>query len=633
MVKEREECQCSEADVDTPHSLENPLGISPGTRKLLRSANIPLEFRNSVQTTDWPATMHPIEDEDLAILSGAEDAYSEPTTAATFAEFEWRKPDEILHETWPPPETDTDRVDETEWEPPPEDVDVASSKISYLSDLTLNMTGVTHMTPGLQSLADIPIGGLVSASYSAFWLPPGNGMLYTDTDDYGRTVVRNKCEMTVFFQIEILKEGKVHVLRTRFSDFRPELRLYKGASLRMHISARDIKGLPGKLIIEWQRNGRPVKFVNIKKPGQQAQEQDQLEISAKDKEDLEAKIKKIEKEGWVFLVPPPQPLPKHPATTQEMLVGTIKLIPDNDPQNPCEDSDRLSVIWSAAEKSGSSSHEGPRSFYAGSNLIQIAEQPRDYTREGTQYKIFDLELYWAVKNPLNCCKTGHPYAVIQFAWARALIKQQGKFRKQVLGHDWTLDILDSEKSLARNGNAYDPRFTNNPRNTRPQTKPDIRPGKTPNRSGNKKNSKPAIVQQDSPGISFSHFFGERGEDSKFIPGLSGRGGCVIIDFVAFLVCDNPAFQQGNPAENYKRATVEKRIQYRIIFKFNGNAQAPNVIPKIISVYDKKGCKKPLEYYLKKVRELQQAYSRPLESLLEEDEKYKKENEKVTFEGC
>ncbi|SER06368.1 hypothetical protein SAMN05421690_100729 [Nitrosomonas sp. Nm51] len=622
MTKNRDERHRSGTDVDTPHSLENPLDISPEARELLQTANTPLEFRKEVQVTEWPVTAHAMEKEHWTIFPGTQETSIDSATLETPAEPEWQESDEFPHDAWPLPEAD--RMDETEWESPSGDVHVATSEISYLSDITLNMTGVAHMTSGLQNLAGIPIGGLVSASYSAFWLPPGNGMLYTDIDDYGRTVVRNKCEMTVFFQIEILKDGKVHLPRTRFSDFRPELKLFKGASLRMHISARSIKGLPGKLIIEWQRNGRPVKFVNIKKPGQQAQEKDQFEVTAKDKEDLEAKIKKIEKEGWVFLVPPPQPLPKHPATIQEMLVGTIKLIPDNDPQNPCEDSDRLSVIWSAAEKSGSFSHKGPRSFYAGSNLIQIAEKPRDYTREGTRYKIFDLELYWAVKNLLNCCKTSHPYAVIQFAWARALIKQQGKFRKQVLGHDWTLDILDSEKSLARNGNAYDPRFTNNPRNTRPQTKPDIRPGKTPG-------SKPAIVQQDSPGISFSHFFGERGDDNKFIPGLSGRGGCVIIDFIAFLVCDNPAFQQGNPAENYKRAKVEKRIQYRIVYSFKGNAQAPNVVPQIIRVKEIK-CK-TFGYYLKKSRVLRQAYSRPPESLLEEDEKYKKENEKVTFKGC
>lgn len=632
MAKERDDRQFFEETTGATHTAERITGISPEIRDLLRTANIPLEFKALLRATEFPSLTPVNKTEHVPIFAETEEDLTEPAVFENTAALEWLKSNELLDEEWQQPEIDHATEIESEAFPVhdparpvelPESIDgFETARLSYLSEMTLDMQGVAHMTPGLQSLAGKSISGLVSASYLAFWLPD-DGILYTDSDDFGRTVERTNCKMVVFFKIDILQKGKVILPNARFSDFRPELKLYQGASLVMRISANDIKGLPGKLIIEWKQNGKSVKFINIKKAGQQAQEKNQLEIGAKDIEDLKAQIKKIKEEGWAFLVTPPQPLPKPPATSQEMLEGTIKLIPDNDPQNPCEDSDRLAVIWSAAK--ANSVHEGPRSDYAGNNLIQIAQIPRDYTRENKRYKVFDLELYWTVKNPLNCCKTGHAYAVIQFAWARALIKKFGKFRKQVLGHDWTLDILDSEKKLARDGDIYDPRFTNNPRNSRPGTKPDIRPGKTPK-------AKSAVVQEDSPGISYRHFFGQNGDDGNWIPGLSGRGGCVIINFTAFLVCDSPAFQQGNPAENYKQAKVEKIIQYRIIYSFKGNGAAPNIIPQIIKVSETK-CKKQFRYYLKKSKSLERAYRHPPESKIEEKENYSKENEKITFKDC
>jgi hypothetical protein len=122
---------------------------------------------------------------------------------------------------------------------------------------------------------------------------------------------------------------------------------------------------------------------------------------------------------------------------------------------------------------------------------------------------------------------------------------------------WSLDVLDSEITRARNGQSYDPTFTHNPRGANPGAPPLVFPGPDP--EGNQ-----SITQTDLPGLSAPlHARFQNAPGSEF-----------TFHFLAFLVCR----LDPSEAPRYLASGVVRQFaEYKLRITFRGPPREPSVM--------------------------------------------------------
>lgn len=150
-----------------------PMKISPEALELLRSARIPAEFLTVAGDTPREEMLPPSDREDLP-TSVENEAPSLPAPATEIpVEPETRPWPEESSE--PEFESPVEAWEKRAWTEPeellelPEETDaVESTDTLYMTDLTLDLSRVAHMTPGLEALVGAPLKWIVSSNF--FWL-------------------------------------------------------------------------------------------------------------------------------------------------------------------------------------------------------------------------------------------------------------------------------------------------------------------------------------------------------------------------------------------------------------------------------------------------------------------------------
>lgn len=157
MPKDKGECPCFESQIGARPPVGGPMEISPEAYELLRNASIPSEFKEVVREVIPNVAMpYPPDLESRATSSEIDMTSVEmPILRVSIPPVEMPVPSVPV--SWPEMST-ADRVVNT----------------FHLTDLTLDLSGVVHMTPGLHDLALSTLAPIV-LNLPALW---GTGQLY-----------------------------------------------------------------------------------------------------------------------------------------------------------------------------------------------------------------------------------------------------------------------------------------------------------------------------------------------------------------------------------------------------------------------------------------------------------------------
>lgn len=147
MPKEKGECQFSDNRTGAESSVRRPMEISPEAYQLLRNATIPSEFKDVVREVVPP----------MGVASAAEMEGTPTFPGIDMPSIERPTPQVSI----PPVEMPVASV-RMPW--PEMSISDRDIKAFYLTDLTLDLSGVAHMTPGLLQMTDCSIGQFMLCS-------------------------------------------------------------------------------------------------------------------------------------------------------------------------------------------------------------------------------------------------------------------------------------------------------------------------------------------------------------------------------------------------------------------------------------------------------------------------------------
>lgn len=587
MQNANHDCPCSEHPAGVEGAARGAMTISPEAYELLSQAPLPSEFGRIVRE-GIPAMEIP----DLLRTDPGIGTTSFATATPEFSV----EPVEIQALAAP---AETDRCP------------MLGATMSYLSEWRLDLTGVAHMTPGLQELADLPLGLICETQGSEdgwVFLCQRDGENGEGDEDGGppvgegiHTVVRGGCQLSAEFELRGFPRPQD---TTRLSKLQPaidlpiDLQYEKTLTPLLKVVPENTKDYPGTLRFWWTLDGGKIpltRFDDQKKDFvnfvTSAGDTDEIKISAKDAADLRARLvahaEETERARAGFFVRIPKALNATTPLISQPLEGHARWKPDSNSEE-CPLDERLTLHWHLAGKPLIPKREAEKD---GDQIVASGTTVDYIDREGTPFRVLEIFYFWRVDDVLLCCGQRKPHEVIQFA--RVVYESDDRPK----GHDWALDIREDEKQRARADEPYDPRFTNDPRGSNPGG----------SMVGPAPDGRPAIRQKDAPGMILQRY-NELTLAPRKVP--------VRFQFLAFLVCP-PDGTGDNPEDDYLGAKVVRVTLHEVLWDFPGrsagNARPPIITPimkKIVNV----GCRETLGAYLDK-NDLRKAYDKPVSSEL------------------
>jgi hypothetical protein len=418
--------------------------------------------------------------------------------------------------------------------------------------LVTNPVGADHHKNGPgndaeQSDTDRNRGGTVVRPPQAPEPPPSG-------DDTPRTTSQNDCRITARFGLEYGNQS------FRFHELEPGFDIDARAVPNVVVEpVLDYSGrYPGRLQISVNQAGRTVPIT--KRDGTPSPTSDPftsvITLGDFEKAEMEQAVARVEREieaaGSGFYLQAPGSLGPNQQTVTETVVAKAAWRTENG--TTCEVSADIELRWKHRHRQ----RPKPLGDKEGRNHLRGSETPRTYTDStGEEYVVIPIYHYWEVTDPYDCCGERGPYQVVQFA--RVLFDDDGNEPPFQKGHAWALDIRESEKLRARNGDPYDPTFTNDPRGTNP--------------GGSMVNPAPggqaAVRQEDAPGMTRQRYNELVAARKKVV---------VTWQFVAFLVCPPEVDAGENPAEIYLAEGKVCRVAiYEVVWTFPGAVGAPPAI--------------------------------------------------------
>jgi hypothetical protein len=373
---------------------------------------------------------------------------------------------------------------------------------------------------------------------------------------------------------------------------------------RARIDVAQTKRFSGILTVTFERNGAPVPITH---PNLTMNE---IRIPAGTRGRLRARMEQVNQQLAAdrhgFLFDPPAALGPGQPYAEETVKGVIQWKETNhSPAYICKVEQSIKIRWFRT---------GPLADYTGpnrdagdvNNPVRVTTQPRGQTppepsADDWPMAISPLEVFWPVAQFGTCCNEQCREKVIQFARAVLIDAPPPNHTR---GKDWSLDIKESEKARARNGEAYDPTFTNDPRGTGA--------GESRTFEGQLAGGGNAVVQFDAPGLT-------RWLYNQF---LVAPGPVTFKQqFIAFFVCE-PTGGSGSLDRRYLRnARLVKVMKYTVTWRFpglspQGRPQIPAISASVDEVIDTADvqhaalrCKRILEQ-LMQVNGLLDAYRDP-----------------------
>ncbi len=479
------DCPCT----GRPAGGEGPAGprakISPEALERLSRAPLPPGFRQAVRE-GMPAMEETPDPSDLPRAAPEIDMMS----------FETRAPDVPVRPVempGPAPFAGTD----------PSSPNLGAT-LSYLTEWRLDLTGVAHMTPGLQELADLPLGQLLCETQGG----AGGGVFLCQQDGDGDENGDDKKGGTVVDEPinpdgEITGEGEGGCrVRARFGlavrQPSPDGSLINagiawasaGKDVPTDVWAaldQEVGGLqapvpegtgpyPGTLEITWQANGNPTSAIDREKRLTPV-----LQVSADGEDDLRRKVEKLDRDwrdnGRFFRFM----APAQPGIT--VVTATVTWKPDRGPA--CTARATFNLNWVAAARPDPFPKDGPTARLTQTNAIEHTEGSlQSFVRDDAAFVVTPVRYVWSVEESLRtCCGQQASHRVIQFA--RAVIDSEVDWLDRT--KPWGLDIKESEKQRARDRQSFDPAFTDAP--SQRETQVDTHSGKQ------------AVSHWDGPGMS------------------------------------------------------------------------------------------------------------------------------------
>ncbi len=374
-------------------------------------------------------------------------------------------------------------------------------------------------------------------------------------NEAGRTVARVNCRIEAFFGLAVYDNRKRSRGQFRFSQLQPEITLTNNGSLGIRIGIKSVGDFPGALSITVTRDA----------PG--TANPDPISFTATDMAGVKAET---DRRPEIPIPPPPNMSANNPVVTETIIAGVSW---DPDDADPCAITppEKLRVTWNFVNPRATFGFSDPTMSKTPSrrSSVRIGESviQEKFPDGRTQFTVA-VQSFFVVADPNVCCGATGEYAVIQFVRHRFNLRERPPKKNE---DTWSLDILDTEGQLARDGKAYDPTFTHNPRDAAPGVPPPplVYPG--PNGAGSA-----AINQIDRPGISQALY-------DRF----AMSGGKFVFQFLSLLVCK----VMPSEAANYlATGQVNQMLMYEIAFNFEGGGSAPTVSGKMLEVEAYSKCK-------------------------------------------